>query len=86
MNELQTIEEEFSSLVAGNEGELLEVYSTENMLAAARLIAAASLERAETRGAHYRSDFPASDDQAWLRNTVMKQSNGKIHITLEDNR
>jgi L-aspartate oxidase len=33
----------------------------QNMLAAARLIAAAALARHESRGGHYRSDFPSAD-------------------------
>jgi len=33
----------------------------ENQLAVARLIVASALERRESRGAHYRSDFPSPD-------------------------
>lgn len=41
-----------------------------NMLAAARLVAAGGLARTESRGGHYRSDFPAADP-AWRRRTFM---------------
>ena len=37
-----------------------------NLLGIARLVAAAALERRESRGGHYRSDFPESDP-AWQR-------------------
>lgn len=37
-----------------------------NLLAVARLVAEAALERRESRGGHYRSDFPESDP-AWQR-------------------
>jgi len=37
-----------------------------NLLGVARLVAEAALERRESRGGHYRSDFPASDP-AWQR-------------------
>ncbi len=35
-----------------------------NLLSIGRLVAAAALERRESRGGHYRSDYPASDP-AW---------------------
>jgi len=37
-----------------------------NLLCVARLLTAAALERRESRGGHYRSDFPAPDP-AWQR-------------------
>jgi L-aspartate oxidase len=39
-----------------------------NMLAAAKLVAATALVRTESRGGHYRSDFPAADP-AWRHRT-----------------
>jgi L-aspartate oxidase len=41
-----------------------------NMLTAARMIAAAALKRTESRGGHYRSDFPRPDP-AWRHRTFM---------------
>ena len=41
-----------------------------NMLTAAKLVAVAALARTESRGGHYRSDFPDSDP-AWQHRTFM---------------
>ncbi len=41
-----------------------------NSLTAARMIAAAALARTESRGGHYRVDFPAADP-AWRHRTFM---------------
>jgi len=41
-----------------------------NILAAAKLVTAAALARTESRGGHYRSDFPDSDP-AWRHRTFM---------------
>ena len=38
-----------------------------NLLGIGRLVAAAALERLESRGGHYRSDYPVPDDPAWQR-------------------
>lgn len=39
-----------------------------NMLAASDLIARSALLREDSRGAHYREDFPASNNAKWLKN------------------
>jgi L-aspartate oxidase len=40
-------------------------WELQNMLTVARLMVAAALERDESRGTHFRSDFPARDDGRW---------------------
>jgi succinate dehydrogenase / fumarate reductase flavoprotein subunit/fumarate reductase flavoprotein subunit len=42
----------------------------ENLLPVASLVLAAAAHRTESRGSHYRSDFPDRDDERWLRHTV----------------
>ncbi len=42
----------------------------ENMLTVAKLVIVSALERKESRGAHYRSDFDKTDDINWKRNIV----------------
>ncbi len=41
-----------------------------NMTTSATLVAAAALKRTESRGGHFRTDFPA-EDPAWLHHTTM---------------
>lgn len=40
-----------------------------NMLTVARLIIQAALWRRESRGGHYRSDYPATEDMRWMQHT-----------------
>ena len=40
-----------------------------NMLQLARVITLGALARNESRGAHYKPDFPNRDDQSWLKTT-----------------
>jgi L-aspartate oxidase len=44
-----------------------------NLLTVARLIARAALRREESRGGHFRSDFPERDDRRWKIHVVESQ-------------
>ena len=47
--------------------ELRATYGDANPLLAARLVASAALQRQESRGGHYRSDFPEPNPQGTTR-------------------
>ncbi|MDQ3815793.1 MAG: hypothetical protein M3347_17915, partial [Armatimonadota bacterium] len=51
-----------------------------NMLTIARLIVRAALERTESRGAHYRTDFPETDDEHWRRHILLRCEGGNLEI------
>jgi succinate dehydrogenase / fumarate reductase flavoprotein subunit len=55
----------------------------ENMLILARVITLGALARNESRGAHYKPDFPERDDGNWLKTTRAKWVNGEIQLTYE---
>src|ERR1700726_52206 len=55
----------------------------ENMLILARVITLGALQRNESRGAHYKPDFPERDDANWLKTTRAKFSDGEIVLTYE---
>ncbi len=42
-----------------------------------------ALERTESRGAHYREDFPSRDDENWLKRTLAYQVDGNYEPRLE---
>jgi len=45
-----------------------------NMLSLAALLTHCAVERTESRGAHYRSDFPQRDDEAWSRHSLTRRT------------
>ncbi|HLK04102.1 MAG TPA: succinate dehydrogenase flavoprotein subunit [Candidatus Acidoferrum sp.] len=54
-----------------------------NMLLLARVITLGALARNESRGAHYKPEFPERDDANWLKSTRAKYVNGDIKLTYE---
>jgi succinate dehydrogenase / fumarate reductase flavoprotein subunit len=55
----------------------------ENMLLLARVITTGALYRNESRGAHYKPEFPDRDDASWLKTTRAKWVNGDIQLNYE---
>lgn len=53
---------------------LVDYLQLENMLEIAEIIAQCALLRKESRGAHYRVDYPYRDDEKWLYHTIVKYS------------
>ncbi len=58
---------------------------TINMLNVAWMITKAALTRDESRGAHYRADFPDQDESGWQRRTVMAQNKEPEFVKLKSN-
>jgi succinate dehydrogenase / fumarate reductase flavoprotein subunit len=53
------------------------------MLILARVITLGALARNETRGAHYKPEFPERDDANWLKTTKARYNSGKIILEYE---
>ncbi len=54
----------------GPNPELVTAYRTRKMLKVALCIANGALARTESRGAHFREDYPRRDDAQWLKRTL----------------
>jgi len=61
--------------------ELVEALELGFLLDCAEAIAAAALAREESRGAHYREDFPARDDANWLKHTLITRTSGGLQLS-----
>lgn len=55
----------------------VESWETSNLLCVARVLVAAALAREETRGCHWRDDFPERDDADWRRHLVVRLGTGR---------
>jgi fumarate reductase flavoprotein subunit len=55
--------------------ELVTAYRVQKMLKLALCVAYGALQRQESRGAHFRADFPRRDDAQWLKRTLAAWKN-----------
>lgn len=68
--------------VVGPNPELIYAYRTQKMLRVALSVAYGALNRKESRGAHYREDFPVRNDIEWLNRTISTWKEGDTLPTL----
>ena len=72
---IRQLKERFKQITVRQRGlafnyELIQYLELEVMLHVAEVIVAGALARNESRGSHYRVDYPARDDEHWLRHTL----------------
>jgi succinate dehydrogenase/fumarate reductase flavoprotein subunit len=52
----------------------------QHMLLVSEMVCRAALMRTESRGSHYRADFPEEDDANWLKNIVIEKKNDRMTL------
>ncbi|MFZ3060872.1 MAG: FAD-dependent oxidoreductase [Candidatus Methanoperedens sp.] len=60
--------------------ELVNAFELEGMLDIAEVICTGALARKESRGSHFRLDYPARDDANWLRHTLVTFAPGGTRV------
>lgn len=65
----------------------LEAIEVNLMIQVALLVAHSAFHRRESRGSHYRSDYPFSNDREWLKNVILsKGTDGQIEADYNSRR
>lgn len=72
---LENLKKAFSFVSLKNPPDSWSHFSLQSMLIVAEMIIKSALKREESRGAHYREDFPVRDDRNWKVNIVLKRNN-----------
>jgi L-aspartate oxidase len=62
----------FAAYVMQKQFDSIEGWELQNLLTTASCMVAAALARTESRGVHFRTDYPAPDDQVWRRHLAMQ--------------
>jgi len=77
---IEALHSDISDLELKNFKALIRALELQNMLFAAEMVCRAALLRSESRGAHYRSDYPAENDHDWLKNIVIRKQENEITL------
>ncbi|MBI4321294.1 MAG: FAD-binding protein [Chloroflexi bacterium] len=81
--ELEGVKASLSELAAPNPHELVKAQEARNYVQCAELVFKAALERKESRGSHYREEYPYRDDDNWLKWIVQRRENGSVGMRIE---
>ena len=76
-------DEELPRLVAGDYHELSRSIGMVNGILLLELLPRCALLRTESRGSHYREDYPTRDDQNWLKWVISKREDNGIRVWAE---
>jgi succinate dehydrogenase / fumarate reductase flavoprotein subunit len=75
LDKVQALKDRYENVMVEDQGNrfntaLLEAIELESLLNLAEVILVSALAREESRGAHFREDFPERDDELWLKHTL----------------
>lgn len=82
--ELTELESRLGDLTIKGFKQSIDLYKFENMIITGKMLAAASLARTESRGVHFRSDFPSRQAKKWMKNIVIKKTEGEMNLEIVD--
>jgi succinate dehydrogenase/fumarate reductase flavoprotein subunit len=60
--------------------QLIRYLELQNMLLVSEMVCRAALLRTESRGSHYRSDYPEEDNNDWLKNIVLHKGESGMRL------
>ena len=79
--EIRSLQQRHREVSVAAPRQLTQVIKLGYMLTVSELVIRVALERAESRGAHYRTDYPEEDNRCWLKNIVITQREGQMTLS-----
>jgi succinate dehydrogenase/fumarate reductase flavoprotein subunit len=77
-------EEKASDMGASNLRDLIKTIEVRNMVLIAEMILRAALFRKESRGFHYREDYPEKDHTNWLKWVMIEKQNQGMSLSTRE--
>jgi succinate dehydrogenase / fumarate reductase flavoprotein subunit len=86
VSRLDALKDRYTRVLVDDRGnafntDLLEAIELEYLLGLAEAILHSALERKESRGAHYREDYPERDDAQWLKHSLIRRTDSGVEIS-----
>jgi len=82
-NKLAEIKEKYAHISLDNIDQLTDIYEIRNMLITAEILIMAAIYRRESRGVHFREDYPQRDDMNWLKKIVIRKCGDSMDVAKE---
>jgi succinate dehydrogenase / fumarate reductase flavoprotein subunit len=82
---IKELQEQFKNVIIDDKCQvfnldLIEAFEVGNLLSFSEVIVEGAIARKESRGAHYRTDYPKRDDENWLKHTLAWQTDKGIKM------
>ncbi len=77
-DELKNLKTDSPSMIYNKQW--LDAIEVENIVYLLEAAARSALARTESRGVHFREDFPDTDNDTWLRESIVKRRNGSFTV------
>jgi fumarate reductase (CoM/CoB) subunit A len=80
LDEIAELKTRFKNVTIRDYKDLSDAVRLENMLKVSEMVACSALLRTESRGAHYRSDYPEEDNNLWLKNIEISKKDDSLFL------
>lgn len=80
LTQIETLKSRSKRLSVSHVRQLMKLQELLNMLLISEMVCLAARRRTESRGAHFRRDYPEEDNAAWLKNIVIEKIDGKMSL------
>jgi succinate dehydrogenase/fumarate reductase flavoprotein subunit len=81
IDRVKELNEKIPELTAKDLHYLSKCHEVKSMVLCAELTFRAALMREESRGSHFREDYPNRDDKNWLKWIIIKQDGDKMKLS-----
>ncbi len=83
LSKIEKVKQTLQELCAKDGHGLGKCHEARSIATCAEMTLKAALVRTESRGSHFREDYPKRDDKNWLKWTIVKQEAGKMVVSTE---